>query len=508
MPYQGTELLIHRCKKYARENDYLYDPNGDAFISVADGWAVMALPFTNRDDVVVTYYRGCGILKFEKRKTFMPNPYGKRKRCKTAEEAVGVLTSPSGKKSSRRSVAEKSSPDKWSDDKATAETETALCNSASNVKAQEPPDNCTNSEIVSDADYAGDCDLITGEDGKLYRMRIGGDDEGVVDGECRDYENERASFKKIKDECLESCNPYKTCAFTLGTYIRQSFNDVQKAVLGLLKKNKGYLFKNYENLKCGFMFLEPYANCGFHCHMILCFYDEIPDSLYENILSEWKKRIIVPTETYKTDEYLVKMRDFYTAEEFVKYLEYLNPVSKKKRDRLKYYPRRRNARRGYGDFTKPNSAILPASEAKKLTDCEYIALRREVKILNASATIFSGKEDVAVHNFTYYYTTNEVFWNAIIAAGQSEKNNSSEVESAPPVTDPESQSEQPHFSVTVFKKDGEQFGKTMTEVDFNYDIEKAIKLADFYERNSKLFGGIEVDRDGMLLQQAMSKAYP
>lgn len=118
----------------------------------------------------------------------------------------------------------------------------------------------------------------------------------------------------------------------------------------------------------------------------------------------------------------------------MKYVDYLNPTKGKKRERLKHYPRGRNARRGYGDFTEPNSVILPANEAKKLTEHEHIALRHEIKIVNASSTIFSGKEDLRYHGFSYYYTTNEVFWNSIIANGQTKEKNFCEVESAPPVT--------------------------------------------------------------------------
>lgn len=86
---------------------------------------------------------------------------------------------------------------------------------------------------------------------------------------------------------------------------------------------------------------------------------------------------------------------------------------------------------------------------------------------------------------------------SIIEDGQSEKTDFCESEIPPPLTDL-----QPHFSVTVFKKDGEQFGKTMTEVDFNYDIQKAIQLADFYERNSKLFGGVKVIKDNVPVSRA------
>lgn len=494
MPYHGAELQAFLCNKWAKENGFLYDLNGDAFISVANGYEVSVPLADDNRDVCVTYYQACGLLKLDVRKSSMPNPYGKRKRCKTAEEAVSVLTSTPDKKNPHI-TAQATHANCPSHDEADVST--------SNVTAQATPVNCTDIKFVSDADYVGDRELITSEDGKLYRMRVGGADAGVVDGECRSYESERAKFVELKNKCLQSCNPYKTCAFTLGTYILQPFSDIQKAVLKLLKKDKGFLFKNYENLKCGFMFLEPYKKGGFHCHMILCFYDEISDNLYEKILMEWKKHVIVPTETYKLDEYLVEMRKFSTAEEFVKYLGYLNPVSKKKVDRLKHYPRGRRARQGYGDYENPNKVVLPASEAKKLTEREHITLRHEIKIVNASSTIFRGKEDVKYHAFTFYYTINEALWNAIIENGQSEKTDFCEGEIAPPLTDL-----QPHFSITVFTKCGEQFGKTMTEVDFDYDIEKAIKLADFYERNSKLFGGVEVIREGTPIQQGVSKAYP
>lgn len=495
MPYQGAELQAFLCNKWAKENGYLYDPNGDVFISVANGYEVTVPLADDNRDVQVTYYQGCGLLKLDVRKSSMPNPYGKRKRCKTAREAVPEFTSTPDKKTHRnqRDVTEKATP-------CNCTPHDEANTSIGNVTVQDTPVNCpstpVNCTVVPDYEYAGDYDLVIGKDGKKYRVRTNGADAGFVDGLCRDYENERAGFKSIEDKCLQSCNPYKTCAFTLGTYVKQSFADIQDAVKSLSKKEE-FLFNEYANLKCVFPFLEPYADGGWHVHMILCFYDEIPDNLYEKVLKEWKKHIIIPTETYKLDEYLVKMRKFPNAEEFVKYLEYLNPVSKKKRDRLKFYPRGRKARQGYGDFEEPNKVILPADEAKKLTEREHIALRHEIKIVNASSTISSGKEDVKYHGFTYYFTRNEALWNAII----SDRNDFCESETAPQITDL-----QPHFSITVFTKCGEQFGKTMTEVDFDYDIEKAIKLADFYERNSKLFGGVEVVREGIPIQQGVSMA--
>ena len=254
-----------------------------------------------------------------------------------------------------------------------------------------------------------------GKDGKLYRMRIGGDDAGVIDGLCRDYESERASFKKLADECIKSCYFKKSCAFTLTTYVPQSFADIKSAVSKMVKK---YLFSKFENLKCVFAFCEPHADGSWHCHLILCFRDVFPNGLYETVLKSWKNRIVVPSGTYKIDENLVDLRYFSKADEFIKYVDYLNPVSKKKRSRLKFYPNRKKSRGKYGETEKTKKVIMPASEAKKLTECEHTALRHEIKIVNASSTIFSGKEDLKFHQFTYYYTKNDGFWSSIIEAGK------------------------------------------------------------------------------------------
>ncbi|MBQ3138147.1 MAG: hypothetical protein IJB68_01370 [Ruminococcus sp.] len=418
MPFQGTELQALLCPRYAKENGFFYDINGDAFIKAIDGWGVRALS-DDDGDVLVTDY-GANGLKIEKRKTSMSKPYGKRKRCKTAEEAISEFTSTPDNNSPHnckaddtaalpKCVTEKDIPSNCSSHDE-ADTSTG------NVAEHDTPDNCTDVNIVSDADYVGGRELVMGKDGKLYRMRIGGDDAGVIDGLCRDYESERASFKKLADECIKSCYFKKSCAFTLTTYVPQSFADIKSAVSKMVKK---YLFSKFENLKCVFTFCEPHADGSWHCHLILCFRDEFPDGLYETVLKSWKNRIIVPSETYKTDENLVDLRFFYTAEEFIKYLDYLNPVSKKKRDRLKFYPNKKKARQKYGETEKPKKVILSANEAKKLTEREHIALRHEIKILNASSSVFEKKEDLKLHNFTYYYTRNEALWNAIIANGQS-----------------------------------------------------------------------------------------
>lgn len=49
------------------------------------------------------------------------------------------------------------------------------------------------------------------------------------------------------------------------------------------------------------------------------------------------------------------------------------------------------------------------------------------------------------------------------------------------------------FSLTIFDEKGVQFGKKMTEVDFGYDVQKAIDLANFYERQD-VWKGFTVQR--------------
>lgn len=441
MPYPGAELQAYLCRKWAKDNGYLYDPNGDVFIRVADGYEVATPLPDDENDVLVTAYKANGLIKIDNRKTSMPKPYGKRKRCKTAKEAVAALTSTPDGKPPRKCTA---------DDTAVLHTDVTTEDTPSNCTThnridtsignngskKSTPEKC-GSEVAPDYKYTGDYDLQRREDGRDYRVRTGGDDVGIVDGLCQDYETARASYMQKKNECLNSCDFRKSCALTLTTYIKQSFDDVQKAIQSLAKKD-GFLFKRYENLKCVCYFLEPYADGGWHSHMILSFYDSVPTDLHEDVLANWKKckTLIVPTDSYKTDENLVDLRYFYTVDEFAKYLDYLNPVSKKKRGRLKFYPYKRRARQFYGDYESPNGVIMPSCEAKKLTKCERPALRHEIKILNASNTVFEKEESLKLYNFTYYYTTSKKLWDAIIMNEQSEENNFCERESTSPVTAP------------------------------------------------------------------------
>lgn len=160
------------------------------------------------------------------------------------------------------------------------------------------------------------------------------------------------------------------------------------------------------------------------------------------------------------------MRTFTSFDEFVKVLDYLNPTSKKKRDRLKYYPFNGRAMESYGDVVKPKSVIMPMAQTTEMTESEHKNIRREITILRASATVYAG-EEMLVHNHQYYFNTS-------VDLLQSLANKIKSVNEKKPNT-PE------HFSVTVYDDNGEQFGKTMTEVDFNFDLRKAVELANLYE---------------------------
>lgn len=120
----------------------------------------------------------------------------------------------------------------------------------------------------------------------------------------------------------------------------------------------------------------------------------------------------------------------------------------------------------YGDVSKPKKVIMPMSKALEMTESEHKNIRREITILNASATVYQG-EEVLVHNYQYYFNTSVDLLQSLadkIKLVDEEKPNVLE-----------------HFSVTVYDDNGEQFGKTMTEIDFNFDLQKAVELANLYE---------------------------
>lgn len=503
------QLSPYLCAKWAKENGYYYSSNDDIFVKTAEGYEVSTPLADDNTKVLVTRYKANPILQIDKRKTTMPNPYGKRKYCPTAKQAAAEFLkeqtpdkrTPCNSTSSDNTTLacddnhENKTPDNYtpcncpphdckSDSTTSARNDT--CNSNT-------PDNCTpnasDCDVVPDYEYTGDYELQYREDGRAWRIRVGGEDAGYVDGLCKEYESARSSHHDKKDECLDSSDFSKSCEIIVGTYVKQSFASIQKAVS---RMNKRTLPEKYQNLKCVFVWLEPYHNGtltgGWHAHMILSFYDDIPEGLLDLVLDSWKKRIIVPKDSLKFDEYLVRMRTFNSFDELVKVIDYLNPNSAKKRDCLKYYPFKRKATMRYGDTSKPEKVIMTANESKKLTETEHINLRRETKILNASSTLTNKAEDVKVHNYQYYYSTCIELLRSIIADVETAEKNIFEEK-----TDNLESDLLPHFSVTIYDEKGEQFGQKMTEVDFGYDIKRAIDLANFYERQD-VWKGFTVQR--------------
>lgn len=436
------ELTMYKCSKWAMDNRYYYNAVDDIFIGVAEGFKVKEPAKDDNASVLVTYLEANQVIMVDKRKTTLPNPYGQHKRCRTAEEAALEFMG--------------NTPDNCTPHSHTSDNPVD-----SNTRDNCPPSDCTSDTVqlrsndsktsknntldamsascnnvdnyVPDYEYIGEYDLQYAEDGKVYKVRIGGEDEGLVDGVCKGYESARASWH------------------------------TKKAVSRLIKRT---LSAKYPYLKATFKFAEPYEKNGWHAHLIISFYDEIPADLYDTILTSWKKRIVPSADSLKTDKHLVVMRTFSSFDEFVKVLDYLNPTSKKKRDRLKYYPFNSRAMESYGDVSKLKKVIMPMAKTMELTESEHKNIRREITILNASATVYQG-EEVLVHNYQYYFNTS-------VDLLQSLANKIKSADKEKP-TVPE------HFSITVYDDNGEQFGKTMTEVDFNFDLRKAVELANLYE---------------------------
>lgn len=75
-----------------------------------------------------------------------------------------------------------------------------------------------------------------------------------------------------KYECLDSCDYRKSYEIILGTYVKQSFASTQKAASRMIQRT---LPEKFPNLKCVFIWLEPYHNGyltgGWHAHLILRF---------------------------------------------------------------------------------------------------------------------------------------------------------------------------------------------------------------------------------------------
>lgn len=476
------ELTMYKCSKWAMDNRYYYNAVDDIFISIKDGFKVAEPAKDDNTSVLATYLEANQVIVVDKRKTTLPNPYGQHKRCRTAEEAALEFMGNTPDNCTSHSHTSDNPVDNNTRDNCppndctsdavqlhsnynnTSESYTPDAMSAS---CNNTPDNCTPcnnvDDYVPDYEYIGDYDLQYAEGGKVYKVRIGGEDEGLVDGVCKGYESARSSWHAKKMECLKSCDYRKTCEIVLGTYVKQSFASIKKAVSRLIKRT---LSAKYPNLKATFKFAEPYEKNGWHAHLIISFYDEIPADLYDTILTSWKKRIVPSADSLKTDKHLVVMRTFSSFDEFVKVLDYLNPTSKKKRDRLKYYPFNGRAMESYGDVSKPKKVIMPMANALKLTESEHKNIRREITILNASATVYHG-EEVLVHNHQYYFNTSVDLLQSL----------ADKIESV----DEEKPNVPQHFSVTVYDENGEQFGKTMTEVDFDFDLRKAVELANLYE---------------------------
>lgn len=84
----GQELTMYKCSKWAMDNRYYYNPVDDIFINIKDGYEVEEPAKDDNTSVLATYLEANQVILMEKRKTTLPNSYGKHKRCKTAEEAA------------------------------------------------------------------------------------------------------------------------------------------------------------------------------------------------------------------------------------------------------------------------------------------------------------------------------------------------------------------------------------------------------------------------------------
>lgn len=139
-------------------------------------------------------------------------------------------------------------------------------------------------------------------------------------------------------------------------------------------------------LRCGFIFLEPCKDGSWHLHMIIAFFDEVSEDDDAQIIKWWRKK----NTKYCNEQ--IEIEHIETFERLKKIVEYLNPNSKQKRDRVKHYPVSSQPIRHFGKIEPPNEVLTEEKIAKEIAGNELPAMRKKVEIDLENITLFSKSE--------------------------------------------------------------------------------------------------------------------
>lgn len=341
----------------------------------------------NSDEVEVIHYAKNNLLCSKKKTCYSD----KLKKCNDVKALIDELTRTSEKKKHcNNSDIQNSNEKKFCDNSENTVTK--------KVKVKDNKNNCNNSDNSPELENCIEksevvIDMETGE---------------IVE-RCRPKNSLRKSWYRAKEYILNSID-WRTALFiTVALDIKPNYDEMSNLASGYTTYLKTPFKGQYE---CGVTFLEPCEDGSWHAHLIIGFKDSIPEIFGERTKKWWKKHNNNKTKTVL--EFQTKFQLFDSCDDLIKVINYLNPTSKKKRDRIKYYPLSSQPIRKFGKISEPKKAITDFETAKKIAGSEKPAMRKKVTVIDAEikAVLFAVSE--------YYFASN------IIAHQQQHENHISE----------------------------------------------------------------------------------
>lgn len=226
---------------------------------------------------------------------------------------------------------------------------------------------------------AKDCDLsgidladdaIKAIDGDLFDLRT-----GEIIGRCKTLDNVRRTWSAKRHEILNSVLWTCSCLVTATLGGEPTFDQISKATAKFARWLGNRFSDGYV---CAFAFIEPHKDGCWHVHIIVGFLNCIPDDFAVKTQRWWDKQ-----NKRQCDEQ-VDVMPFDSREHLEQVIQYLNPTSKDKRERIKFYPLNSQPMRAFGNFSAPNKALASFEVAQEILGDEMPAFRRQVRVIDSN----------------------------------------------------------------------------------------------------------------------------
>lgn len=340
-----------------------YNADTNCFSDVRLGNEV-TLP-DNADNVEITHYAKNELLCIKRKSHYSE----KIKVCCDTDTLINELTKTSSKKFCNNSDNHKKCCDN------SADTSTKKVREKGNKKS------CNNSPELENCIEKNGA-IIDVETGEIIER-------------CRPQDSMRKSWYRAKEHILNSVDWCTALFITIALDTKPNYDEMSNLASGYTTYIKTPFKGHFEY---GVTFLEPCEDGSWHVHLIIGFKDFIPDIFEEKTKKWWAKRNKNKSATAL--EFQTKFQLFDSLDDMIKVINYLNPTSKKKKDRMKYYPLSSQPIRSFGKTSEPKKAITTYETAKKITGSEKPAMRKKVTVIDAEikAVLFEVSE--------YYFDCN------------------------------------------------------------------------------------------------------